>query len=55
MKGDYYILNNTKRVGVLMEMGFLTSTKDVEKMNDKGYRIMLTNTIINSIKKYFGG
>ena len=51
--GDYYILNNSNRVGVLIEMGFITSSKDVEKLSKKEYKNMLTNTIINSIKNYF--
>ena len=50
MLGDYYVLNNSERVGVLVEMGFLTSPKDVEKIMDKKHQILITNTIINSIK-----
>ena len=53
MVGDYYILNNSNSVGVLIEMGFITSMKDIENFNKKEYKILLTNTIINSIKFHF--
>jgi len=53
MMGKYYILDNTSRTGILVEMGFLTSPEDVEKINKKEYKIMICNTIINSIKIYF--
>lgn len=53
MVGDYYILNNSNSVGVLVEMGFITSMEDMKKFDKKEYKFLLTNTIINSIKIYF--
>ena len=53
MKGDYYILEKSKKVGVLIEMGFLSSSKDRVKLLNKNHQISISNTIYNSIKEYF--
>ena len=53
MKGNYYILEKSEKVGVLVEMGFLSSSKDRAKLLNKNYQILISNTIYNSIKEYF--
>ena len=51
--GDFYILNKSKRNGVLVEMGFLSSPLDREKLLNIEYQNKIANTIYNSIKIYF--
>ena len=51
--GDYFILNNTKNVGVLIECGFLTNTEERRKLNDEVYQLKIANSIKKGIVEYF--
>lgn len=37
-KGDFYLLNNTKSLGVLVETGFLSNEDDLEKLKTENYQ-----------------
>ena len=50
--GDYFILNETNRPGVLVECGFLSNADDREKLCDKGYQTKLADAITRSILSY---
>lgn len=51
--GDYYILNNTKPIGVLLECGFLSNPEDRKNLNNENYQRKVANTIYKGIIKYF--
>lgn len=51
--GDYYILNNTRPTGVLIECGFLSNPKDRVNLNSENYQRKVANTIYRGIIRYF--
>ncbi|MEG0314495.1 MAG: N-acetylmuramoyl-L-alanine amidase [Erysipelotrichaceae bacterium] len=51
-KGDYYILNKSKKTGVLIECGFISNAKDKKKLVDDNYRKELAEGINNGIVAY---
>lgn len=52
--GDYYLLNNTKSSGVLIEYGFLSNEKDRKKLLNEKYMMHLAKIIKKSIEEYLG-
>lgn len=50
--GDYYILNNTKKPGVLIECGFLSNSEDRAKLNDPSYQETLAKGLTNSVLEF---
>ncbi|MBE6123986.1 MAG: N-acetylmuramoyl-L-alanine amidase [Erysipelotrichaceae bacterium] len=52
-EGDFYLLNNSSRDGVLIEMGFLSSFSDRQKLVDENFQLELAKAIFKSIKSYF--
>ena len=50
--GDYYLLNNCNKVGVLIEYGFLSSNDDRKKLLDDNYLNSLADVIKCSIYEY---
>lgn len=51
--GDYYILNKTNPVGVLVECGFLSNNEERVKLNNKDYQMKIADKIKNGIVEYF--
>lgn len=51
--GDYYILNNTYPIGVLIECGFLTNSEERKNLTSINYQEKIALNIFNGIKKYF--
>ena len=52
-KGDYFILNNSKPVGVLIECGFLSNDAERNKLTDSNYQQKIANVISEGIVDYF--
>lgn len=50
--GDYYILNNTEKVGVLVECGFLSNDQDRANLLQEDYQEKLALLLSDSIKEY---
>lgn len=50
--GDYYLLNNTKQKGVIIECGFLTNKEDFLNLQDEQYQRKIVKAIIKSIYEY---
>lgn len=50
--GDYYLLNNTKSVGALIEYGFLSNQIDRKKLLNENYMVHLAKIIKKSIEEY---
>jgi N-acetylmuramoyl-L-alanine amidase len=48
----FYVLRGTYTPGVLVELGFMTNTKDQKDMNDKKVRAKTANAIYKGIMKY---
>ena len=48
-KGDYYILNNTNTIGVIVECGFLTNKKEREQLQKPKYQEQLAYAICKGI------
>lgn len=53
--GDYYILNNTDRPGVLVECGFVSNAKERAKLVSEEYQDQLADVLYNSVLEYLGG
>lgn len=52
-KGDYFILNNSKPVGVLVECGFLSNNDEREKLTSEKYQRQIARIIKVGIVDYF--
>lgn len=50
--GDYYLLNNTKTTGVIIEYGFLSNENDRKKLTKESYLKELAFIIKDSINEY---
>lgn len=53
--GDYFILNETRNVGVLAECGFLSNYNDRENLNNHLYQRKIAKALFDSILDYFEG
>lgn len=51
-QGDYFILNKTLPVGVLVECGFLSNDNERKKLVQKDYQRMIANVLKRGIIKY---
>ena len=51
--GDYYLLNHSNSVGVIVECGFLTNYEDLKNLTQKEYQEKISLTIVESIYLYF--
>ena len=51
--GDYYLLNRSKRVGVLVECGFLSNSEERNKLIDENYQQKIASKISEGIVEYF--
>lgn len=51
--GDYYILNETNKPGVLVECGFLSNPDDRSHLHDEAYQQQLAECLFDSILEYF--
>lgn len=51
--GDYYILNNAKKIGSLVECGFLSNDEDRSKLVTEEYQQDIAESLCNSIVEYF--
>lgn len=50
--GDYYILNNSERPGILVECGFLSNQEDRSKLVSEDYQQQLANVLCESVLEY---
>ena len=48
-----YILRNTKVPGVIIELGFITNTKDRELLTTQAFQERISAAILLAIKEYF--
>lgn len=51
--GDYYILNHTYPIGVLIECGFLTNNEERDNLIRQDYQNLIVNSINEGIIKYY--
>lgn len=51
-KGDFYLLNNTNTLGVLIETGFLSNSQDLKKLQQPDYQEKLAKSILNGIFQF---
>ena len=51
--GDYFILNNTNYLGILIECGFLSNNEERKKLVNSNYQEKIANRIKNGIINYF--
>lgn len=50
--GDYYILNNSMRPGILVECGFLSNQEERNKLIDPRYQEQLADAMCQSVLEY---
>ena len=48
----FYVLRGTYSPGILVELGFMTNTRDQQAMNDKKGRTKIANSIYKGVMKY---
>ena len=51
--GDYYLLNNAKKIGSLVECGFLSNPEDRSNLKSHSYQEKVAQCLCNSIVEYF--
>lgn len=51
--GDYYLLNHAKKIGVLVECGFLSNESDRTSLVQAEYQDKIAKTLYESIREYF--
>lgn len=51
--GDYFILNETKKTGVLVECGFISNADDRSHLIQESYQQELAESLFDSILEYF--
>lgn len=51
--GDYYILNNANKVGVLVECGFISNAQERAKLITDSYQEELAEVLYKSVLEYF--
>ncbi len=51
--GDYYILNESKKPGVLVECGFLSNAEDRAHLQEDAYQQTIAETLFDGILEYF--
>lgn len=51
--GVFYVLTFSKRPAVLLEIGFMSSVQELEKMIKKEYQISFANALATGVKDYF--
>lgn len=49
---DKYLIDNTKKIGCLIEIGFLSNEEEKKLLQSKGYKIVLSEAILLGIKEY---
>lgn len=50
--GNYYILNNSTKPGVLIECGFMSHPEELELLQQKEYQIKISNAIYRGIASF---
>lgn len=53
LANDYYMYSRVKKVGVLLELGFISNYNDRNNLQNKAYQIKISGDIINGIVKFF--
>jgi N-acetylmuramoyl-L-alanine amidase len=51
--GDYYLLNNTSNIGVIVECGFITNDEDRNNLTSRKYQQIISENITKGIYEYF--
>lgn len=51
--GDYYLLNNAKKIGALVECGFLSNAEDRANLKSEDYQEKVAQSLCDSIIEYF--
>ena len=51
--GDYYLLNKSNRIGVLVECGFLSNVEERGKLVNESYQQKIAYKISEGIVEYF--
>lgn len=51
--GDYFILNESKKPGILVECGFLSNANDRANLSDTNYQQQLAELLFHSVLEYF--
>lgn len=51
--GDYYLLKHAKKIGALVECGFLSNAEDREKLQKAAYQETLAQALYAGILEYF--
>ncbi|MBW1604957.1 N-acetylmuramoyl-L-alanine amidase [Lactobacillus sp. Sy-1] len=51
--GNYLVLRNNTRPAVLIEMGFMDNSRDLQYIRSADYRNTVANDVVKSMKQYF--
>lgn len=53
LANDYYMYSRIKKMGVLLELGFISNYNDRNNLQNKEYQIKISGDIINGIVKFY--
>ena len=51
-RADLIVLNKTKTVAALCELGFVTNSEDMEKITDSSYLDTMADAIVRGVQEY---
>ncbi len=51
--GDFYVLRDNKQPAVLLEMGYINSSKDYQQIKSANYQQKIVTDLISGLKNYF--
>ncbi|MGC7871637.1 N-acetylmuramoyl-L-alanine amidase family protein [Desulfosporosinus sp. SYSU MS00001] len=51
--GDFYVINNTSMPAVIVEVGYLSSSKEQKKLQQSWYQEQLSRAVAKGIARYF--
>lgn len=52
--GDFYVINNTSMPAVIVELGYMNNSAELEKLKQTWYQEQLAHAVAKGIGKYFG-
>jgi N-acetylmuramoyl-L-alanine amidase len=53
LQGNYFLLNTSQVEGVIVEIGYITNSRDNKLLQDEEYQYLVAKTLFSGIEEYF--
>jgi N-acetylmuramoyl-L-alanine amidase len=53
LQGNYFLLNTAQVEGVIVEIGYITNSRDNKLLQDEEYQYLVAKTLFSGIEEYF--